>query len=258
MRTKEQIFQTARQAKTSTVSALGTADSNGRAAIAAAKKVLEVTLGSSWSVAWAPAGWPGPTLQIPGTQDERFSLLGTLTKYFTDNPAKEVAALNVTAAEMTARQDAISAARATVNEKTKDSSTAKGERDAAVDALLSRMSGLVDELDQLIDGDDPLWYAFGLNRPDDPETPEAVDAVLLTAGTPGTVLVDWADSRRAGRYKVEIFLPNATTWTLATTTEDSDATLTALPPGATVKVRVIAANEAGEAAPSPETTIVVP
>jgi hypothetical protein len=169
-----------------------------------------------------------------------------------------VADLHVTAAEMTAKRSAISAARATVNDKTTLSSTAKGERDAAVDALLSRMSGLVDELDQLIDGDDPLWYAFGLNRPDDPETPEAVGAVLLTAGTPGTVLVDWADSRRAGRYKVETFLPAATEWTLAATTEDSDATLTALPSGATVKVRVIAANEAGEATPSPEATIVVP
>jgi hypothetical protein len=169
-----------------------------------------------------------------------------------------VADLKVTAAEMTAKRSAISAARAAVNDKTKESSAAKGLRDEAVDALRSRMSGLVDELDQLLDGDDPLWYAFGLNRPDDPETPEAVGAVLLTAGMPGTVLVDWADSRRASRYKVETFLPNATEWTLALKTEDSDATLTALPSGATIKVRVIAANEAGDAPPSPEATIAAP
>jgi hypothetical protein len=258
VRSKEQAFQTARQAKTSAISALSSADSNGRAAIAAAKKLLEVTLGSEWNVNWAPAGWPGPKLQIPGTQDERFSLLGTLAKYFTDNPAKEVTDLNVTAAEMTAKRAAISAARKAENDKTKDSTTARGERDAAVDALTSRMSGLVEELDKLIEGDDPLWYAFGLNRPDDPETPEAVGEVLLTAGLPGTVLVDWADSRRATRYKVETFLPSATEWTAAATTEDSDATLTALPSGATVKVRVIAANEAGDAAPSPEATITAP
>lgn len=258
VKTKEQAFQTARQAKTDAMSALGSADSNGRACIAAAKKVLEVTLGGAWSVAWAPAGWPGPKLQIPGTQDARFSLLGSLAAYFAANPAKEVPALNVTAAEVTARQDAISAARKAVNDKASLSTAAKAERDAAVGALTSRMSGLVEELDKLIEGDDPLWYAFGLNRPDDPETPEAVGEVLLTAGAPGTVLVDWADSRRAERYKVETFLPNATEWMDAAMTEDSDATLAALPSGATVKVRVIAANEAGDAAPSPEATIAVP
>jgi hypothetical protein len=258
VKTKEPAFQVARQAKTNAISALGTADSNGRACIAASKKVLEVTLGGDWSVAWAPAGWPGPTLQIPSTQDARFSLLGSLAAYFTANPAKEVPALGVTAAEATARGDAISAARKAANDKTSLSSTAKGARDAAVDALTSRMSGLVEELGKLIEGDDPLWYAFGLNRPDDSETPETVDEVVLTAGAPGTVLVDWADSRRATRYKVETLLPGATEWTAAATTEDSDATLPGLPTGATVKVRVIAANEAGDAAPSPEATITVP
>ena len=39
---------------------------------------------------------------------------------------------------------------------------------------------------------------------------------------------------------------------------DSDATLTAQPSGKTLKVYVIAANDAGQAAPSDTVTIVVP
>jgi hypothetical protein len=42
------------------------------------------------------------------------------------------------------------------------------------------------------------------------------------------------------------------------TVTDSDATLTGLPSGATVQVRVTAANEAGESQPSAVVQIVVP
>ena len=42
------------------------------------------------------------------------------------------------------------------------------------------------------------------------------------------------------------------------TVNDSDATLTAQPSGKTLKVYVIAANDAGQAAPSDTVTIVVP
>ncbi len=44
----------------------------------------------------------------------------------------------------------------------------------------------------------------------------------------------------------------------AITVTDSDATLTGLPSGKTVKVYVIAANDAGQAAPSDTVQIVVP
>jgi hypothetical protein len=41
------------------------------------------------------------------------------------------------------------------------------------------------------------------------------------------------------------------------TVQDSDATLPGLPSGATVKLRVTSANDAGESTPGPETQAVV-
>ena len=41
----------------------------------------------------------------------------------------------------------------------------KNVRDAAVTKLRNRMSGLMNELGQLLDDNDPLWLAFGLNQP---------------------------------------------------------------------------------------------
>lgn len=39
--------------------------------------------------------------------------------------------------------------------------------------------------------------------------------------------------------------------------QDSDATLNGLPSGATVKIRVTSANDAGESAPGPEASVMV-
>ena len=72
------------------------------------------------------------------------------------------------------------------------------------------------------------------------------------------MLVDWTDSRRASRYKVQTRLPAATDWAEAAQTGDNDATLVNLPSGASVKVRIVAANDAGDATPGPEATITVP
>jgi len=75
----------------------------------------------------------------------------------------------------------------------------------------------------------------------------------------GTVLAHWSNSSRATRYRVfkQIDGVDAIPVNVNTVT-DSDATLTAQPSGKTLKVYVIAANDAGQAAPSDTVTIVVP
>src|SRR5437763_381675 len=65
-----------------------------------------------------------------------------------------------------------------------------------------RMSGLLYELRQLLDDSDPAWYAFGLNRPIDPEVPVSPTEVAVTAGLPGSVHVTWKSAPRAARYRV--------------------------------------------------------
>jgi hypothetical protein len=81
----------------------------------------------------------------------------------------------------------------------------------------------------------------------------------LTADAAGTVLAYWSNASRATRYRVfkQIDGVDAIPVNVNTVT-DSDATLTAQPSGKTLKVYVIAANDAGQAAPSDTVSIVVP
>jgi hypothetical protein len=109
------------------------------------------------------------------------------------------------------------------------------------------LPGLIAELEQLLPDDDPRWYAFGLNPPAAPATPEVPDGLVLTPGEPGILHADWADTPRAQRYRVwKQVVGTDEDFVAALTVNDSDATLTALPSGATVRVRVTAVNEAGE------------
>ena len=73
------------------------------------------------------------------------------------------------------------------------------------------------------------------------------------------MLAYWSNSSRATRYRVfkQIDGVDAIPVNVNTVT-DSDATLTAQPSGKTLKIYVIAANDAGQAAPSDTVTIVVP
>ena len=131
-----------------------------------------------------------------------------------------------------------------------------------LDSIVSastRMRGLIAELGQLLDDNDARWEAFGLNAPGTSEKPDPPEALVVTPGNAGTLLVDWADARRAARYRVfQQVLGTDADFVPAGTVTDSDATLTGLPTGRTVNVRVTAANEAGESQPSAEAQIVVP
>lgn len=255
----ENNFQTKRNAKTLAVTAQTVADSNGKAFIAAAKSVLENYLGRHWSSAWASAGFVNGSTAIPNTLAERQSCLDALKTYFTTNPTHQNPPLNVTAPKASNLFTALSDARSAVNDAEHVAGAAKAAREAAVATLRTRMSGLVNELAQLLDPDDPRWYAFGLNRPADPETPGIPDNLVLTAGPAGTVLADWADARRAVRYRVfKQLVGTDADFVHVLTVSESDATLSGLPSGATLKVQVTAANDAGESAPSAQAHIAVP
>jgi len=153
----------------------------------------------------------------------------------------------VTAARAGELFAALSAARSAVNQGLTDIGQKKAIRDAAEKALRTRLRGLIAELGQLLPDDDPRWYAFGLNPPAAPDTPEIPDGLVLTHGEPGTLLADWADAPRAQRYRVwKQVVGVDEDFVAALTVNDSDATLTGLPSGTTVRIRVTAVDDAGE------------
>jgi hypothetical protein len=182
-----------------------------------------------------------------------------LKNYFTANPAKENAPLSLTAVKAGNVFTALSDARSAAADGNNVAGQKKVLRDAAEQTLRIRMRGLIHELGQLLEDNDPLWLAFGLNLPGATNLPDTADSLVLTAGPAGTVLADWSDTSRATRYRVFkqiVGVDNAFVFVMNVT--DSDCTLSGLPSGSTVRVRIIAANDAGEAAPSAATEIVVP
>ena len=254
----QNTYHASRSAKVTLVTAQTVADSNAKAFIATARGILANYLGSGWTQAWEAAGFLNGTLAIPPTVEERQAQLATLAAYFTANAAQEAAPL-VTAARATLLGTALSDARAAVNAAATTIGQNKGARDSADTALRARMRGLVAELGQLIEDNDPRWYAFGLNAPADPNTPGIPDGLVLTPGSAGVVYADWADARRAKRYRVfkkVTGVDNA--FLAATTVTDSDATISGLPSGATVQIQITAVNDAGESQPGTSASVVVP
>ncbi len=250
-------FQTARQTSISRTTAQRTADSNGKAFIAAAKNVLKPALGEQWSTAWAPTGFT-TSLETPSKLPARQTLLGALRDYLTANPTRENAPLNVTAAQATTLHTALSDARSAVKTGLVDRGKKKAARNVAQKALRKRLSGLVGELDQLLAGDDPIWLAFGLNMPDSDVTPDAPSDLELTFGGDGEVLVDWDDVAGADHYRVfkqEVGVDGD--FVAAGSPSDSDFTIEGLTAGNTLRVRVSAVNGSLEGPASEVEEIVV-
>jgi hypothetical protein len=254
-------YKAALSVKAGLSTAVIVADSNGKAFISSARRVLASNLGETWSQAWAATGFPDQSTAVPATQAKREALLLALQNYFTDNPAYEVNTpkLVVTAAQAGVLFTALSGARAADAEGNTDAGNKKKLRDDAEQTLRDRLSGLIAELGQLLDDSDPLWLAFGLNEPGATNLPDPADGLVLTAGPAGTVLAHWSTASRATRYRVfqQIDGVDAIPMNIATVS-DSDATLTGLPSGKTVKIYIVAANDAGQAAPSATVEIVVP
>lgn len=259
-RAAEQDFGDAQTARKAANAALATSDNAAKVFITNARKRLSKFFGERYSTEWSAAGWPNGSTSTPPTQDDRLALVENIRLHLVDHPAHESVDMDVTAAIAATVKATMTTARGVRDVKLTLQNQARQARDAAVATLRRRMTGLIAELDTLLDGEDARWYAFGLSRPADEDRPEPPTVMTALPGTaPGVVLVDWDDPLRADRFRVWVFVVGIDTdWRAVATVSDSDAMLEDLPSGATVKVRVTSANAAGESAPGPEAEVVVP
>ena len=238
--------------------AVRTADSNGKAFIATARDILIPTLGGQWSQAWEPTGFPNQSLGVPRTQPERQTLLAALRDYFTANPTRENAPLGITTVAAGTRFTALSDARSEFNQGLTLTGQTIVTRDLSAKKLTKRLRGLIEELTQLLEADDPRWLAFGFNMPGSSETPDPAEGLVVTPGTDGDAFADWNDAARALRYHVEIQIVGVDAdFRRVNTVTDSDATLTGLPTGPTIRVRILSVNDAGSALPSDVVEVVL-
>ena len=133
------------------------------------------------------------------------TLLPQMRAYYIANPTREsvVQGINCNAATCEATAQAISTAESDSNQSNTDSGIAQANYQNGLKAARARLSGLRDELSQLIKDDDDRWYAFGFDKPSDPSTPEVPANLVATAGAAGTktVIAHWDDARRADSYR---------------------------------------------------------
>ena len=244
-------WNTAKAAKTAATGAFVSTKSNGRALASACVNVLKPRLGNSWTNAWQSAGFTGGSIAIP---DNPLTLLQQLRAYFETNPTHEkldvAAGVDVTAAACEAAAQAISTASSASNNSNTVAGEAKRDYEDAMDAARSRLSGLRDELTQLIAPDDDRWYAFGFEKPSNPETPEVPENVTGVPGTGGMLFVDFDDARRATHYRAKVFNVATSTLFMERITHDSEITLQTLPLNTPLRIEISAINPTGESQPA--------
>ena len=239
--------------------ALATADTAGEKVLTDCKLRLAQKLGQRWSAAWEPTGFPGQSTAVPTTMDPRFTLLDSLKDYFTAVPANESVDMGATAAICLAAWTALSNARQAVANAESAQTTAFSNRTTAENALRKRVRGLINELEGgLLADDDARWEDFGLNIPANPSAPESVASVTLAPASANRLEVSWPYAVRAIRYIIEIFIVGVDTeWRTGANSKDLTVILKGFTAGQTVKVRVVAANDGGNAAPCPEQQAVI-
>ena len=228
--------------------ALRAARSTADAFIQRARDYLAAVLGPVWNPRWSVVGFVNQSLSLPDTDAHRFTVLQLVRDYFTANADKEISQLNVTAAESTVQLAALTAAKSTTESCRFDQRSKRDVRDAAEEALDRKLRCLWTELGSILDPLDPRWLKFTDRIPGDLRVPEAVEKISAVAQPGGVITLDWGDTTRAEHYKVfkQVVGVDAEP-VLFTTVDDSDARITGVPGGATVKLQIVATNAVGDA-----------
>jgi hypothetical protein len=256
-RSANSSYQAAKTTRLAATDAQNSADEDATAFILAARDSLKGTLGQRYSQAWNEVGF-NASIAVPSTLDGRVSLVKAMELYFTAHAEQEVAARNITHDRAETLHAALSSAVSAVNAAWADQRNKKDARDEAAVALQNRLRKLSRELQQFLGDNDPRWLEFGFNVPADSELPEAPEDLIVAPSASGHLLARWSASPRALRYHVFKQVVGADQgFVYAVTVNDPTADMNTFTPGAHVKVRVAAVNEAGESQPSDAAEAVV-
>ena len=255
------LWTEAKANKTAKTGDLRSVCSNGRALAAACIGVLKPLFGARYNTAWEAAGITGNSLAAPANP---MVMLQQFRAFFGKNPNREVPALepyHVTAAACEAAADLIAAAQTASNQSNVDAATAQKNYETALQAMHDLLCDLRTELSQLLSDDDERWYAFGFERPGDPETPPVPENLTVAPGAPGSrmVIPHCDESRGADSYRfraVNTVTKEKVTEVIVTETE---TVLKDLPLNTTLAITVSARNTTGGESPMCEPfTIAVP
>lgn len=249
---KSAAFATARQDKKTAFDGLRIQRDAAKDFLLDARLYFSAFLGDTWSALWTPLGFPDGSLTVPTSDAGRCQMLEKIKDYFTAHPELQNAARNFTAARAESLCSGLNYALVEVNNSKQDARTKRDTRDAAETALVEILGRLRGELELVLTSLDPRWLAFFDRIPGDERTPERVENVSAQAQPGGIIALDWENAERAGHYKVfKQVVGVDPAPVLALSVNDSDAQLTGLPSGATVRLQIVATNGVGDAPPSP-------
>jgi hypothetical protein len=254
------LWNTAQANKSAKTAALRTAQSNARLYVRTCIRSLFPVLGETWNANWSTAGFIGGSLAVPVNP---LPLLQQLRAYYAANPAREsvVQGISCNAATCEATAQGLSDAESASNQSNTDSGIAQADYQGALKAARERLTGLRNELAQLIGDEDDRWYAFGFDKPSDPNSPETPANLVATAGAPGskTVIADWDDARRADSYRLRVATKADNQEIANEIVADSQATLALnAAAGAVVLLTVTGRNSTGESPASASVAFTVP
>lgn len=255
------VAQAAYQAGCGTSPALREALEAARIGAAAfcgqARNVLEFYLGTRHSDAWRPAGFVS-NLAIPQKESGLVTLLTALRTYFTANPTRENADLNVTALRAETLLQNLNTARQSVDALRGNCTTDRQTRDTKVTAMRKRISGLVRELGQRLEPLDARWLDFGLNMPGAVSVPAAPEDVVATPTLPGQLQVECDSSTNATGYRFYYQRPILDPEPILSGSSPMPLwIIAALTPGQTYLVYATATNAGGESELSDPVSAVV-
>ncbi len=255
------LWNAAQTNKSAKTAAFRTVCSNARLFVRTCIRSLFPVLGESWNANWNAAGFTGGSLAVPTNP---LTLLQQMRAYYIANPTREstVQGVACTAAACEATAQAISDAESASNQSNTDSGVAYKNYQDGIAAGCARLSGLRNELSQLIADDDDRWYAFGFDKPSDPSTPETPANLTAVAGAASskTVIADWDDARRADSYRCRAVTKADGKEVANEIVSDSQISLalTGVAAGAIVVLTVTGRNTAGESPASEPVEIQVP
>ena len=246
--TKRQLYKSARAGKGQAYIDLRSARATASLFCGQARDYLKPKLGPTFSALWAEIGFEGQNLEVPLRDGKRLSLLDGFKAYFLAHIAEESATFNITALRAQVLRDALASGVQTTTNCKFDTRSKRDAQDAAEATLLKKLRCFWTELESILDPLDPRWLKFIDRIPGDPRAPEQVDEVSASAQLGGVITLNWEDTERVARYKVfkQVVGVDAEL-VLAETVEDSDAQLTGLIAGTTVKLQIVATNSVGDA-----------
>jgi hypothetical protein len=239
-------YNTAKGSSPGETGRLNAAALEGRTWLLMARDNFKTFLGNQPGKNWRGAGWPESSIAVPKRADDIGLRLASVAKFLTDHPAREVAAMNLTAARATALYAALRGTHAGRNNHRSGRVEAKRARDAAERQLRRRLRGLIAELAMLLEPTNSHWKGFGLKPPGKPDSPAKVTNTRAQASGGGRVLVQCDAAARAEYYQVHLMVVGRDMeFALAESPRDPQKFLDDLPVGATVRLKMRAMNETG-------------